>query len=181
MPSLLEENLAPPARHRPLVPQRHCEQCHARRDVVDLTHVRGCWLCLVCFRSAATADASDGLPSLQQIDRTLRIAASVGRFAVCLLVLAISRSQHWFADAMTGVLLAAVVTWAIAAVWDVRFHSRPVLAESLCYAAFLVVWFQQGGTFFSTDMEQRALTMLGFLGMFSVKISHFVWRLTHGR
>jgi hypothetical protein len=119
--------------------------------------------------------------ALDHADRVLHGVACGARCAGYLAVVLLARHQQWFADLMTGVLLGDVVTWAMAAARDVRAHPRAVLAEGVAYALVLAVWFWLGGAFVTADLEQRALSMLGFFGTFTLKTAWFVWTVTHGR
>jgi hypothetical protein len=117
---------------------------------------------------------------LERADRILHGAVCAARCVGYLTIVLLARQHPWFADLMAGVLLGDVASWAVAAARDARAHPRAVAIEGALYALVLAVWSGLGGEFLTADLEQRALTMLGFLGTFSVKISWFVWTVTHG-
>lgn len=186
-----------------LIPRRACALCSEPHDVLHMTLAGRSWVCRSCLaRSPGRAPVAvpepppveriegerDYLAERQQSVATLRRVEAVvhygwvaARVAAYIVLAVLSyRSSLWM-QFFTGVLVADVMCRVFTVFFEIRLHRFGMALEVALYAALSQAWLGAGGTFsLPDDVEGRAVTMLGFLAVFSMRAAMLVWKLMYG-
>ena len=130
--------------------------------------------------SRAKLTPQEAAAILAKFDATMHYAGFVGRVAAYVVLVALAYRNPLCASFLTGVFVsdAALRT----AIGLVQFRERPaqLIVEIALFVAVGHFWLGAGGSLLPADTEGRAIAMLGFMGVFSLRGSVFVWKLMHG-
>ena len=82
-------------------------------------------------------------------------------------------------DGLVGV--ADVIGRVVTAFFEIHLHRWGLALEAAMYAGLGHLWLSAGGSFaMPEDLEGKAVTMLGFLAVLSVRSGMLVWKLMYG-
>jgi hypothetical protein len=183
--------LQPGARTIPLVPRRECGLCGRSVDVLHLKLIRHLWVCQACLMrppqereevpGGGRPDPQDMAAALARFESAVHfgwLAARIVGYAVLLLL---AYRSAVALHLLTGVFVADVVMRILNAVLDLRERRFRLLIEVFLLGLVGHVWSSFGGELLPADPEGKALTMLGFMGAFSLRITVFVHQVMHER
>ena len=172
-----------------LIPRRACALCSEPHDVLHMTLAGRSWVCRSCLvqKSARTpepdyrAEREQNVATLRRVEAVVHYGCVGVRIAAYVALALLSYSSPVWMQFFTGVLVADVVCRIVTVFFEIHLHRFGMALEVALYAVLSQVWLGAGGTFaLPDDMEGKAVTMLGFLAVFSVRAGMLVWKLMYG-
>jgi len=173
------------------VPQRRCAVCGEPTAVLRVVLVGRRWVCRACLRDPQRVAATPGdgdqpgqlARQLHQVDLILRYGGMLLRGVVFLALALLASGSPLWRHVLTGALTADVATWAVAAAFDLRANRTALALQLAVYLTIGHFWLRlTGGTILPAALEDRAVVMLVFTGVFALKISFFSYHaLMSGR